>query len=83
MGAHFTDDYKNQTAIDLVAKAKSLGDLAARARIYAQLQKIMVDELPVMMIQSVPVASLTGKNVVGYQINPLGWALFSQAKISK
>lgn len=83
MGAHFADDYKNQTAIDLVAKAKSLGDRAARAKIYAQLQKIMVDELPVMMIQSVPVASLIGKNVVGYQINPLGWALFSQAKISK
>jgi peptide/nickel transport system substrate-binding protein len=83
MGAHFTDDYKNQTAITLAAKAKSLGDRTARAKIYAQLQKIMVDELPVMMIQSVPVASLTGKNVAGYQINPLGWALISQAKISK
>ena len=83
MGAHFTDDYKNQAAIDLVAKAKALGDRAARAKIYAQLQKIMVDELPVMMIQSVPVASIIGKKVVGYQINPLGWALLSQAKISK
>ena len=69
--------------MDLVTKAKSLGKNAARAKVYAQLQKIMVDELPVMMIQSIPVASLTGKNVVGYRINPLGWALFSQAKISK
>ena len=83
MGAHFADDYKNQKAMDLVTKAKSLGKNAARAKVYAQLQKIMVDELPVMMIQSIPVASLTGKNVVGYRINPLGWALFSQAKISK
>lgn len=83
MGAHFNDDYKNQTAIALVAKAKSISDPAARAKIYAQLQKIMVDELPVMMIQSTPVASIIGKKVVGYQLNPLGQALISQAKLTK
>lgn len=82
MTAHFNDAYKNTKVIDLVAKAKAIGDRNERAKVYAELQKIMVDELPVMIGWWTPIASVTSKKVTGYKINPLGWALVAGVKIS-
>ena len=56
---------------------------SARAAIYAQLQEIMVDELPVMVVQSAPVAAIIAPGVSGYEINPLGNSLLSQIAVAK
>ncbi len=83
MTPHLADDYQNQTVSDLVLDATRISDEAARAELYSELQQILVDELPVMIVQSTPVASIAGPDVSGYEVNPLGWALLSQVTVSK
>lgn len=83
MTPHLGDDYPNAEVADLVAQAKSVSDQGERSAFYAQLQEIIVDELPVMIVQSSPVAAITGTNVTGYQINPLGNSLLSQVAVTK
>tara|TARA_R110002020_G_scaffold458694_1_gene676328 strand:+ start:88347 stop:89720 length:1374 start_codon:yes stop_codon:yes gene_type:complete len=83
MTPHLADDYQNQTVSDLVLDATRISDEAARSELYSELQQILVDELPVMIVQSTPVASIAGPDVSGYEVNPLGWALLSQVTVSK
>ncbi|MGZ0212467.1 MAG: ABC transporter substrate-binding protein [Actinomycetales bacterium] len=83
MTPHLADDYQNQTVSDLVLDATRVSDEAARSELYSELQQILVDELPVMIVQSTPVASIAGPDVSGYEVNPLGWALLSQVTVSK
>lgn len=79
MNPHLADDYPNTEVSGLVADALAVSDEGERAAIYAQLQEILVDELPVMIVQSTPVYSVTAPGVSGYQVNPLGWSLLTQA----
>jgi peptide/nickel transport system substrate-binding protein len=83
MTPHLADDFPNQQVADLVAQAKSISDQDARAELYAQLQAIMVEQLPAMIVQSAPVAAITAPGVTGYQINPLGNSLLSQIAVSR
>ena len=83
MTPHLADDYQNQTVSDLVLDATRISDEAARSELYSELQQILVDELPVMIVQSTPVASIAGPDVSGYEVNPLGWSLLSQVTVSK
>jgi len=83
MTPHLADDYQNQTVSDLVLDATRVSDEETRSELYSELQEILVDELPVMIVQSTPVASITGTEVSGYEVNPLGWALLSQVTVSK
>lgn len=83
MTPHLADDFPNQEVADLVAQAKSVSDQDARAELYAQLQAIMVEQLPAMIVQSAPVAAITAPSVTGYQINPLGNSLLSQIAVTR
>ena len=83
MTAHLADDYQNAEVEALIAEATSVSNESARAAIYAQLQEIMVDELPVMVVQSAPVAAIIAPGVSGYEINPLGNSLLSQIAVAK
>lgn len=83
MTPHLNDDYPNQEVIDLVASARSVADEDLRAEYYEQLQELMTQDLPVMIVQSTPVHSVTGTGVEGYEMNPLGWALLSQVSVTE
>lgn len=83
MQPHLGDDYKNAEVSQLIADAVATPDESARAKTYGELQKILVDELPVMTVQSVPAYSAVAPGVEGYVVNPLGWALLVGASVSK
>ncbi len=51
MTPHLADDYPNSQVKDFVAQAVATSDEDARKKIYAQLQEIIVNELPVMVIE--------------------------------
>jgi len=78
MKPHLGDDYPNTEVAQLMTDAVSVSDQDARAAIYAQLQQIVVDELPVLIVQSTPVAAVASPSVTGYELNPLGWSLLAQ-----
>lgn len=79
MQPHLADDYPNETVSGLIADALAVSDESERAAIYGELQQILVDELPIMIVQSTPVYSVTAPGVAGYEVNPLGWPLLAQA----
>ncbi|MBK0420433.1 ABC transporter substrate-binding protein [Leucobacter sp. CSA1] len=79
MNPHLNDDYQNQEVSDLVAESIATPDEAERAEIYAQLQKILVDELPVMVVQSTPIYSVAATDVEDYSVNPLSWPILRDA----
>lgn len=83
MSPHLADDYPNQEVIDLVADARSTGVESERGGYYAELQAILADELPVMIVQSTPVTAVTRTNVDGFVLNPLGWALLSDITVAE
>jgi peptide/nickel transport system substrate-binding protein len=69
---HLADQWKNAEALDLADQAATTLDQAKRKELYAKLQDIFVSDMPVIITQEVPAASLTRPNVSGWQINPLG-----------
>jgi peptide/nickel transport system substrate-binding protein len=81
MKPHLGDDYDNETVAGLVADATQTSDQDERAELYGQLQEILVTELPVMTVQSTPLASITRPAVSEFEMNPLGWSLLSQVKV--
>ncbi|WP_175985585.1 ABC transporter substrate-binding protein [Microbacterium tenebrionis] len=83
MQPHLADDYPNAQVQQLVSDAVAVSDESERAEIYAQLQKILVDELPVMTVQSTPIYSAAANGVSGYAVNPLGWSLLAGASVSE
>lgn len=83
MTPHLGDDYKNPQMQALMAQGIGTSDQAQRAKYYAQLQQLTVAQLPVMVIAWEPVASIAAKDVTGYEMNPMGWALFGNAAVSK
>lgn len=83
MNPHLSDDYKNEKVTELVNAATATPDQDERAAIYAQLQEILVDELPVINVQSTPIYSITGLDVEGYAVNPLSWPMLEHVSLSK
>jgi peptide/nickel transport system substrate-binding protein len=69
---HLADQWKNAEALELADQAATTLDQAKRKELYAKLQDIFVADMPVIITQEVPAASLTKSNVSGWQINPLG-----------
>jgi len=49
---------------------------------YDRFQDVFVADMPVLVIQEVPVASLTATNVTGLATNPVGFTYFDGVKIS-
>lgn len=83
MTPHLADDYPNEVVSSLVAEAVSVPDESERAAIYGELQTILVDELPVMIVQSAPVYSVVANGVSGYEVNPLGWPLLTHVSVTE
>lgn len=77
MKPHLEDQYRNPEMQRLIAEAKGTTDQARRTEIYGELQKMLVDDLPILAVQSRPLAALTSKDVSGVQLNPLGWPLLA------
>lgn len=77
MRPHLEGEYQNQAMIDLVQQGIQTSDLEERMAIYAQLQELMVEDLPVMAVQSRPIGSIASNAVEGFAMNPLGWPLYA------
>lgn len=71
----------NQEYSDLVAEAKATSDVAARTKLYERAQEIFHEEAPWMPTAYGFVYVVTGKNVTGYDIEPLSIAVFDDVDI--
>lgn len=80
MNPHLNDDYQNEEVSDLVKQSIATSDEGERAEIYAELQGLLVEDLPVMVVQATPIYSVAAQGVEGYKVNPLSWPLLRDAK---
>lgn len=83
MNPHLTDDYVSPEVTKLVADALAVSDESARADIYAQLQEILVAELPIMTVQFAPIYSVAATGVENYAVNPLGWPMLTGVTVTQ
>ncbi|HEX5325720.1 MAG TPA: ABC transporter substrate-binding protein, partial [Acetobacteraceae bacterium] len=67
-----TSRWCNQDYDDLVTKAKQLTTRSQRAPLYEKAQVIMHDQVPLVPIAHSLVSVPMRKNVVGFQLSPLG-----------
>ena len=58
-------------------------DQAKRKELYAKVQDAAVADLPVIVIQEAPQASLVKPNVTGWEINALGMVIVRGASLSQ
>jgi peptide/nickel transport system substrate-binding protein len=79
---HIKDGWTNPEAARLATESNQTLDQAERTALYGQLQDLTVQELPIMVIQEAPQASLTSPNVTGWEINPLGFVFVNNVKVS-
>jgi peptide/nickel transport system substrate-binding protein len=79
---HLADQWKNADALALADQAATTLDQAKRKELYAKLQDIFVTDMPVIVTQEVPAASLTKPNIGGWQINPLGHVIVRGVSVS-
>ena len=80
---HFADGWDNAEAEQAADDANSTPDQAQRAEYYASLQEATVTDLPVIVVQEAPQASLVAPNVEGWEINPLGMVIVRGVSISE
>jgi ABC-type transport system substrate-binding protein len=78
---HIQDGWTNPEAARLATETNQVLDQAQRTELYAELQDIFVADLPVIVIQETPQASLMQPNVTGWEINPLGFVFVKNAKL--
>jgi peptide/nickel transport system substrate-binding protein len=69
---HLADQWQNPEAAQIAEQAATTLDQDKRKELYAKLQDIFVADVPVIVTQEVPAASLTKANISGWQINPIG-----------
>lgn len=72
---HFADGWQNADASQIAGDANKTVDQEERAALYAELQAAAVNDLPVIVVQEAPQASLVAANVEGWEINPLGMVI--------
>lgn len=70
---HLEDGWTNAEAAELADSANQTLDQAERTERYGRLQELFVQDLPILVIQEAPQASLMAPNVTGWEINPLGY----------
>jgi peptide/nickel transport system substrate-binding protein len=80
---HLQDGWTNADALDLATRSNRVIDQAERTELYAQLQDLFVQDLPVIIIQEAPQASVTAPNVTGWEINPLGYVILRAATVTE
>jgi peptide/nickel transport system substrate-binding protein len=78
----FAGEWKNADAKKLADDANLTLDQTERAALYGQLQDIFVADLPAIVIAEAPQASLTAKNVTGWEINPLGFNIVKNVSVT-
>lgn len=83
MRPHLEDEYDNPEMLELIDQGIATSVMEERAAIYGELQEMVVDELPVMTIQSRPIAAVARKGIEGFAMNPLGWGLYAGVNISE
>ncbi len=69
---HFADQWQNAEAEDLANQANQVLDTEQRAALYSRLQQIFAEEVPILVTQEVPAASVVSSGVSEWSINPLG-----------
>jgi peptide/nickel transport system substrate-binding protein len=79
---HLADQWKNAEAAQLADQAATTLDQAKRTELYGRLQDIFVSDMPVIVTQEVPAASLTKANIGGWQINALGHVIVRGVSVS-
>jgi peptide/nickel transport system substrate-binding protein len=72
---HFADGWQNPDAEKAADDANSTPDQAKRTELYATVQEAAVADLPVIVVQEAPQASLVKPNVEGWEINALGMVI--------
>jgi peptide/nickel transport system substrate-binding protein len=72
---HLDDQYDKPAMTTLIREAVATIDQDKRAALYGRLQDMLVEDLPVLPVQSRPLAAITAKDVTGVRVNPLGWPL--------
>jgi dipeptide transport system substrate-binding protein len=72
----------NKEYDDMLVKARSLGDQAARAKIYQQMQVIENEEAPDLKIAHSVVYEIMRKGVTGYKQSPLGSHVFKGVDVN-
>jgi peptide/nickel transport system substrate-binding protein len=77
MDPHLASDYHNPEMLKLQAQALATGNETARAAIYKKLDNMVVNQLPVLPIQTEPLYSVVKKGLSGWSLNPLGWPTLS------
>jgi peptide/nickel transport system substrate-binding protein len=80
---HFADGWDNAEAEAAADAANATVDQSARAEYYAQLQAATVADLPVIVVQETPQASLVAPGVEGWEINALGMVIVRGASITQ
>lgn len=70
--------YDRPDILELIDSAIATPDMDERAEIYAELQAHVMEELPVLPMFTLPLASVTAEDISGYRLDPRGWALFDQ-----
>jgi peptide/nickel transport system substrate-binding protein len=73
MVPHLKSDFHDPEMLTLESEALATSNEAARKAIYEKMDNMVVDDLPVMPIQTEPLYSVVRKGVTGWQLNPLGW----------
>jgi peptide/nickel transport system substrate-binding protein len=68
-GANFAR-YANPQADALIDQARAATDVAQRKSLYAQLRKIIAEDVPLTFVHYETINYFMGKNVVGSTVNP-------------
>ncbi len=74
--------YQNQTVDDLVANAKSQ-DPESEKESYVEIQNILIDDVPQLLVAFLPQMSAARSNVYGSEPHPLGWDYLRDAWIDE
>ena len=68
--------YKNPTLDDLVVKARGQADLEDRKATYAEIQRILIDDVPRILAVFKPNLMGARADVRGIEVHPLTWPIF-------
>ena len=74
--------YQNQAFDELVAKSKAQGPEAEKES-YVELQNILIDDVPQLLVAFVPELSAARSNIIGAEPHPLGWDYLQDAWIDE
>lgn len=63
---------------EMIDLAVATSDTDERGQVYADLQAHVMEELPILPVLTMPLASVTAADIQGYQLDPRGFGMFEQ-----